>query len=1589
MVSSSLSCPSILRQCTARLAYIVLWCVIFAGFSLKYTTSVHAIAKTWTGLGADNNWSTSDNWSPVGQPATSDTVTFNGTGTKDATIDALANASVSTFAVSVGYTGTITLARSFTMTGTYTQAAGNFTASNQILAINSTYSMSAGTFTASSTTTTFSGAFTVSGGTFTHNSGTVVFAGGAVTLSCGGTVFNLVSFAGQSGIKTVNSNCTLPLGLDPTVPNGILLHGTLSGTGTFTQTTGQLNMQSTSGFSGFTGLTGTSNSIRLNGNTINASAYTLFSVPNGFTINSSGTFTAPSVTMSVGVTFDINPGTFIHNNGTVNIYGSAGSVNCNSQTLHLVTFTGQTGTKTVNANCSLPLGLDPVVPNSITLNGTLSGSGTLTQTTGTLTLNSGAAMTGFSGLTGTSNILNVNGATVDFSTYTTFTTTGTTSVGNGSVTFPNGASIAGTLSVTGGTMNMTTGSITVGGGLTLSTGTLNAPTGTLNVGGAITFTSSGTFVHNSGTVNLNGGTVSHACNSATFNRVTFSITAAQTIGAACTFPLGASPTIPFGLSVSGTLTGTGTFTISSGTLTLNTGGSLSGFSQLSTVSYTNAGATANFSGYSSFTVSDTVSVSSGTLTLPSGTVISNAFTLSGGTLATTTGSITIGGTVTITTGTMNAPTGTLSVGGNFAHTSGTFTHNSGTVSLTGGTQIISGTATTFHNLSKVLSSATAQTLTFPSGSLNTQTVLGTLTLNGYDTSNRLLLRSSSGGTQWRTDAQSTRSLLYLDVKDGNNINATPMQVGGTGSLDSTNNTSWNFGSLTPNVPSSLGPSEVISGGYTTSLNPLFSFSLTDPNPLDTIKYTINISTHSDFSSPIVDFTSTFFSQGTSSFTVGQSVSGGTYTAGSSGQTLSSGDYYWRVSATDVNGLSSAATSANGGALAFRIDSVPPDAFTPTLDVSSPTTNTRPTVSFSTTDDVAIDHYTVRQVSGSPSTQTSPYQMPILSVGTHTIIVRAYDTSLNYTEGSVSVTVIDPTPTPSPTPSATPTSTSSSSSSSSSDTPAAAGSNCNPGWSSCTSVSLDSLGAAIQTPNGGLSSVYIGTEATHMDLTVLLQEYGWQVIGESSFPTNPPWAQGLNTPGILTKLDIRSSFNGFDVLVMDSPLRISLPYNATLLGDIPVSSLRLARYIQSTQRWNVIDRNTIVDTQTGIVSNTTLYPGFYTVVYASQVEMVPDSQSGTTDVIATPSASLSTPEPTPAAQDTPEQRQAVIDMVQSETNRSKKVLGIITEIASYTAEVIVKGVEVAKPAAMVTPVVVSVATVGLAVGGAAVQSGSSFRPDYLIKILQSLGLMRRGKPQGLIYETDTSKPVPFAMVTFTKSDQQIMETTVSDVHGVYGGVKLSPGSYTLSVVHQDFNFPTKARQWGIGSTTDFYTGEPFSVTSEATEQLFSIPVDPRTETPVRLPLRTLVVLAFNQLLSHQQQVQVSLTIFTIICTLISPSMHNLAMAALYGALLVRGKLNSKRKPLLCGTILDNSGKPLENVIVKVVSSGTNQLQSVTQSSVSGYFSAFVRPGKYQISVIKNGYVWEKYAASMGLEEVLLDHPTVYEIEMKPISEFLLN
>ncbi len=213
-----------------------------------------------------------------------------------------------------GFSGLVT--EFLTVNGKYD--FGSFTT----FAVNRTFSLnSGGRFTAPAGDASFAGKFVLADGAdFDADGGTLTFDGTAsTTLTCGNKAFSLVSFTHTAGIKTVGSDCDLPLGKNPEAGSGgsIKLNGTLSGVGTLT-TSKTLTLSNGGSLSGFSGLA--ADKLVVSGK-YDFGSYADFSVGGAFVIGPGGNFTAPAGVASFAGDFANGGNGFVANGGTVVLDG--------------------------------------------------------------------------------------------------------------------------------------------------------------------------------------------------------------------------------------------------------------------------------------------------------------------------------------------------------------------------------------------------------------------------------------------------------------------------------------------------------------------------------------------------------------------------------------------------------------------------------------------------------------------------------------------------------------------------------------------------------------------------------------------------------------------------------------------------------------------------------------------------------------------------------------------------------------------------------------------------------------------------------------------------------------------------------------------------------------------------------------------------------------------------------------------------------------------------------------------------------------------------------------------------------------------
>ena len=113
------------------------------------------------------------------------------------------------------------------------------------------------------------------------------------------------------------------------------------------------------------------------------------------------------------------------------------------------------------------------------------------------------------------------------------------------------------------------------------------------------------------------------------------------------------------------------------------------------------------------------------------------------------------------------------------------------------------------------------------------------------------------------------------------------------------------------------------------------------------------------------------------------------------------------------------------------------------------------------------------------------------------------------------------------------------------------------------------------------------------------------------------------------------------------------------------------------------------------------------------------------------------------------------------------------------------------------------------------------------LLGALGLVKRKKPWGTVYDAITKQPLDPAYVVLKSVEGVDVATAITDLDGRYGFVVPEPGNYSLFVHKTNYMFPSQKL---VGQDhdelyRDLYFGEHFAITKSGDFVAKNIPMDP--------------------------------------------------------------------------------------------------------------------------------------------------------------------
>jgi hypothetical protein len=253
-------------------------------------------------------------------------------------------------------------------------------------------------------------------------------------------------------------------------------------------------------------------------------------------------------------------------------------------------------------------------------------------------------------------------------------------------------------------------------------------------------------------------------------------------------------------------------------------------------------------------------------------------------------------------------------------------------------------------------------------------------------------------------------------------------------------------------------------------------------------------------------------------------------------------------------------------------------------------------------------------------------------------------------------------------------------------------------------------------------------------------------------------------------------------------------------------------------------------------------------------------------------------------------------------------------------------------------------------------GKGLSPRLIWRTLQALGLFPSGKPQGLVYDSQTHQGIPFALIEIRNEDDETINQVVTDKNGIYRGLVLKPGRYRLVVLHPDYHFPTSQVRPAHLTDHEFYLGEVFEILEKypaKNQMLYLIPIDVATPTPQNKSRGRLALQSFSSL---NQALFFPLFLTTGILTIIFPTLWNWLVFGGYCLQVIYKASYWFKTPGLTGAIIDTGGQVLENTIVAAIDADLHQFAALTQADNNGLFSAYLPKQELQLAITKPGFIW---------------------------------
>ncbi len=277
-----------------------------------------------------------------------------------------------------------------------------------------------------------------------------------------------------------------------------------------------------------------------------------------------------------------------------------------------------------------------------------------------------------------------------------------------------------------------------------------------------------------------------------------------------------------------------------------------------------------------------------------------------------------------------------------------------------------------------------------------------------------------------------------------------------------------------------------------------------------------------------------------------------------------------------------------------------------------------------------------------------------------------------------------------------------------------------------------------------------------------------------------------------------------------------------------------------------------------------------------------------------------------------------------------------------------------------PVVGAVSGVAVSVAAGMFANPLTMSEIFLIPIrlwailMTALGLKKRNRPWGTVYDSVTKQPLDPAYVVLLDQQGKEVATSITDLDGRYGFL-IGPGTYHLVASKTNYTFPSaKLKGENIDELyNDLYFGTDVVVTTEGEVIGKNIPLDANgfdwNEYTKKEQKLTKFYSNRQKVIAYISNILFSVGLLvTITAVLVAPTSYNVGTLVLYLVLFILKRTILRPKPQ--GSVTDKeTNAPLSFAIVRIYSASTNReiLHKVTDKT--GKYYCLIPNGTYYATV----------------------------------------